>query len=413
MPLNPEELRKDFPIFMRNRGLVYLDNAATTQKPRQVLKAIMRYYEELNANVHRGLHRLSQRASEIYEEAHNVVAKFIGARDWREVVFTKNATESLNVIAQAIAGKYLSTGDGVVVTIMEHNSGILPWVRLSKLMNLKLRVIGLNSEGQLDYDELGEAIARDTKVVVVTHISNVLGVINDVRRVVREASQVGALVIVDAAQSVPHIPVDVKHLGADVLAFSGHKMLGPTGIGVLYLRKDLGEELDPPVTGGGMVREVRIVDGKVKYEPAELPWKFEAGTPNIAGAVGLMAAIEYLGRLSMENVAEHSKMLASMTVKMLSDVLGDRVVIYGPRNPSERVGIVSFNLTGVNPHLVASYLDSRGIAVRSGYHCAQHLHEYLGARDGSVRASYYIYNTLSDVEALVNALEDMVSELEK
>jgi len=411
MPLNPEKIREDFPLLAR-RNVTYLDNAATTQKPRQVIEAIKEFYEAMNANVHRGLHKLSQEASEAYEEAHEVVAKFIAAKDWRSVSFTRNATEALNIVAQAIAEKYLRAGDEVVVTVMEHNSNILPWVRISRLLNLKLKVVGLSSNQTLNYDELLEAITRRTKVVALTHISNVLGVLNDVKKVVREASQVGTLVVLDAAQSAPHIPLNVGDLGVDALAFSGHKMLGPTGIGVLYLRPELAEELPPPILGGGMVREVEIVGGEgVRYETANPPWKFEAGTPNIAGAVGLAEAVKYLTKLGMSNVEEHSRRLAEYAVRRLREEIEDYITIYGPTGPSLRIGIVSFNVIGANPHLVASMLDSEGVAVRSGFHCAQHLHYVLGAWRGSVRASFYIYNTVNDVDTLVNALKRTVEDL--
>ena len=408
MTLNPDELREDFPI-LEKRGLVYLDNAATTQKPRQVIDAVAEFYREFNANVHRGLHRLSQKASSLYEDAHETVARFIGASDWREVVFTKNTTEALNMIAQAIAEKFLRPGDEVVTTIMEHNSSILPWVRISRLRRLKLKIVSLANREELNYEELSNAITSRTKVVALTHVSNVLGCVNDIKRVVKEASQAGAFVVVDAAQSVPHMPVSVRELGVDALAFSGHKMLGPMGIGALYLREDLANELPSPMPGGGMVSEVTFYDGNISYVEAEPPWKFEAGTPNVAGAVGLAAAIGYLSKIGRENVEEHSRYLADLTVKRLREALDDRIVVYGPMKRSRRLGIVAFNVEGINPHLVASYLDSRGIAVRSGYHCAQHLHGVLGAPEGSVRASFYVYNTRRDVDKLVNTLVDLVS----
>ncbi len=409
--LNPEQVRQDFPIFERRKGIIYLDNAATTHKPRQVIEAVRHFYEEINANVHRGVHTLSQEASKAFEEAHEIVAKFIGSRDWRSVSFTRNATESLNIFANSVAEKYLREGDEVVVTVMEHNSSILPWVRIAKLRGIKLRVVGINADHTLNYDELGEVVTTRTKVIAVTHVSNVLGTLNDVRRIVKEASQVGALVVLDAAQSAPHMPINVRELGVDALAFSGHKMLGPTGIGVLYLRPDLAEELPPPIMGGGMVKEVRLSNCSVTYEVADPPWKFEAGTANIAGSIGLAAAVQYLTKLGMNNVRSHSMQLAEHAVRRLREVLEDRVVIYGPKDPSLRIGIVSFNINGVNPHLIASILDSEGIAVRSGFHCAQHLHQVLGAHEGSVRASFYIYNTEDDVEALASTLKRGVDEL--
>lgn len=409
MPLDPLRIREDFPIFTK-RAIIYLDNAATTQKPKQVIQAVKEFYETYNANIHRGVYGLSQEASTMFEEAHEVVAKFIGACDWRSVVFTKNATEGLNIFANAVAEKYLREGDEVIVTVMEHNSSILPWARLSRLLNLRLKIVEITEDHTLNYEKLESAITSRTRVVAVTHVSNVLGAINDIRKVVKAASQVGALVIVDGAQSVPHMPVNVTELGIDALAFSGHKMLGPTGIGVLYLRPELAEELPPPVVGGGMVSEVTIVDGGIRYVPADPPWKFEAGTPNIVGAIGLSVAVKYLQRIGMSDVEAHERKLTEYAMRRLREELGDEITLYGPKDVSLRGGIVSFNIKGMNPHLVASLLDSEGIAVRSGFHCAQHLHQILGANEGSVRASFYIYNTIEDIDALVEALANAVRE---
>ncbi len=412
MVIDPETIREDFPLLL-NRKVTYLDNAATSQRPKQVIEAIAEFYRSLNSNVHRGIYELSQEASEVYEEAHEVVAKFIGSDDWRSVSFTRNSTESLNIIAQSLAEKELREGDEVIVTIMEHNSNVLPWVRLSKLLDLRLKVIALGDDYRLDYDELASEMTSRTKVVAVTHVSNVLGTINDIKRIKSLASEAGAYLIVDGAQSVPHLPVNVRELGVDALAFSGHKMLGPMGIGVLYLRPELAEDLPPPIVGGGMVKETGFREGTLSYEVAEPPWKFEAGTPNVAGAVGLSEAVKYLSKLGMNNVEEFERGLTEYGLKELTTELGDELKVYGPRDLKVKAGIISFNICSANPHLIASLLSSEGIAVRSGYHCAQHLHQFIGASEGSVRASFYIYNTKGDVDKLANSLKKITKEIGK
>lgn len=411
MGLDPYAIRDDFPIF-KHRKVVYLDNAATSQRPKRVIEAVRAYYERFNANIHRGLHELSQEASRAYEEAHEVVAKFIGAESWDEVVFVRNATEALNMAAFSLGAKLVGRGDEIVVTIMEHHSNLLPWSALARLKGAKLKVVGLGEDFELDYRELEEAVTDRTKVVAVTHMSNVLGTINDVKRVAEVAHKVEALVVVDGAQSVPHIPVNVRELGADLLAFSGHKMLGPTGVGVLYARRELLEDMEPVIYGGGMIKEVHYSGGSVEAVWAEPPWKFEAGTPNIAGGIGLAEAARYLMEIGMEEVRRHEERLTEYAIRRMEEELGERVVLYGPRRLSRRGGIVSFNLGGYSPHLVASILDGYGIAVRSGFHCAQPLHEYLGASKGSVRASFYIYNVPEDVDALVDGLKKALNLLE-
>ena len=409
MALNPHDIRKDFPIF-EHRNVVYLDNAATSQRPRQVIKAISNFYERFNANIHRGLHALSREASEAYEKAHEEVAGFINARSWREVVFVRNTTEAINLVAYSWGLENLSEGEEIIVTIMEHHSNMLPWHMMVEQRGIRLKIVELSGDYELDYEKLEEAVSEKTRLIAVTHVSNVLGTINDVRRVARLAHEVGAICVVDGAQSVPHMPVDVRELECDFLAFSGHKMLGPTGIGVLYGREELLESMRPFLYGGDMVSEVRLSRGAVKPAWNELPWKFEAGTPNIAGAIGLAEAVRYLSRLGMDSVREHEAELTEYVLKRLSEL--DLLEVYGPRRVEVRSGVISFNIRGLDPHSVAALLDDRGIAVRSGFHCAQPLHEYLGLREGSVRASFYVYNTYGDADALVEGLASIVKLLQ-
>ncbi len=408
--LDYESIKKDFPLLVKT-GIVYLDNAATSQKPVQVINAVKRFYEEYNANIHRGVYDLSMKASEEYEQAHDLVAEFINASGREEIVFVKNTTEALNMLAAALSHKLLEEGSNIVVTVMEHHSNMLPWLGIKRLKDVEIRFVKITREGLLDYDDLESKVDEKTRVVAVTHLSNVLGVINDVRRIARIAHSVDAVVVVDGAQSVPHIPVDVRGLEIDFLAFSGHKMLGPTGIGVLWGRRELLEELYPPITGGGMVKSVEASLGNgilgVDIELAGLPWRFEAGTPNIAGGIGLAEAVRYLTRIGMEDVERHEKTLTRYLLKRLDEELRDKVELVGPWNPETRSGIISFNIRGYNPHVVAAKLSLDDIAVRSGFHCAQPLHVVLGFSGGSVRASFYLYNGPGDVDRLVDGLMNL------
>lgn len=396
--LNVADIRRDFPILGENvhgHPLVYLDNAATTQKPRQVIEAIVRFYETSNANVHRGVHTLAERATEQYEDARQKVARFINAPSPRNVIFTRNSSESINVVAYSWARKFLKPGDEIVVTPMEHHSNLVPWQQVALHTGAKLRFIEMLENGLLRTDNLSEIINEKTRLVAVTQASNVLGTINPVTGIVRLAHQVGARVMVDGAQSVPHIPVDVQALDLDWLAFSGHKMLGPTGIGVLYGRDELLDSMDPFLFGGEMISRVYLECA----EWSDLPHKFEAGTPNIAGAVGLGAAIDYLNRLGMKNVGDHEQRLVQYAIDKLEAIDGFR--LYGPRSP--RGGLVAFNLGDVHPHDVATVLDTYGVAVRAGHHCAQPLANWLDVT-ATNRASFYIYNDEADVDALADAL---------
>lgn len=420
--LDVEAIRRDFPILSREihgRRLVYFDNAASTLKPVQVIEAIADFYKKHYANVHRGFHTLSQEASQMYEEAHETLAKFINAYSWDEVVFVSNTTEGLNLVAYAWGLYNIREGDEIVVTVMDHHSSMLPWRRIAEIKRARVRYVGVTQEGYLDYDQLNEVITEKTRVVAFPIASNVLGTINDVKVIVKRAREVGALVVADGAQSVPHMPTNVRELGVDFLAFSGHKMLGPTGSGVLWGRKDVLQELRPFKVGGDTIRDVTL-DDVTWLEP---PWRFEAGTPNIEAGIGLAKAAEYLMKIGMENVRQHEVELVRYTLKRLVEELGSEVRYYGPRNPEDKTGVVAFNIRGLHFHIVAQALDYLGIAVRSGMHCAHPLHYALRIshedsppaeipqsvderlrRFGSVRASFYIYNTKEEVDYFIGAL---------
>jgi cysteine desulfurase / selenocysteine lyase len=393
-----DEIRRDFPILDRRidgKTLVYLDNAATSQKPRQVLDALAKYYEEHNANIHRGVHRLAEEATAAYEEARQKVARFLGARDTRGLIFTRGTTESINLVAHAWGRKVLREDDEVVLTEAEHHSNLVPWQLTARATGAKLRFIPIRENGILDLEAAERLIGPRTKLVGCIHASNVLATINPVERLIRMAHDVGALMLVDGAQSAPHLPVDVEELGCDFYACSGHKMLGPTGVGVLWGRPEILEEMDPFLGGGEMIREVHLDHSTWN----DLPYKFEAGTMNIAQAVGLGAAVDYLGELGMQNVREHERRLGEYAYRRLSELEG--ITIYGPKEG--RTGLVSFSLPDIHPHDLSQLLDEEGIAIRSGHHCAQPLMRRLGVA-ATARASFYLYNTEEEVDALVEAL---------
>lgn len=386
---------QDFPLLSRQsngKPFRYLDNSATSQKPRAVIEAMSSYYGSFNANVHRGIYRIAQEATLEYEKAHDVVAQFIGGQA-EEVIFTRGTTDSLNLLAFSLA-KQLREGDEILLTEMEHHSNIVPWQQVAKERKAILKYIPVSEEGTLLMEKAREMITTKTRIVSVTHISNVLGSINPVQEVASLAHEVGALLIVDAAQSIPHMPIDVTNLGCDFLAFSGHKMLGPMGIGVLWGRKQLLEDLEPYQYGGDMIREVRF-DGATWND---LPWKFEAGTPNVPGALGLMKAIEYLQDIGMENIQQHTSEVTKYAQEELQKIPG--LVILGP---ARRGPLVAFTMAGIHPHDIAELLDKENIAIRAGHHCAMPLHKKLGL-GGSTRASFSIYNTKEDVDALVLGL---------
>jgi cysteine desulfurase/selenocysteine lyase len=407
MTFDAHKIREDFPILKRkvnDHQLIYFDNAATSQKPRQVIEAIEDFYKKHNANVHRAVHTLSQEASQLYETAHDEVAKFIGARSIEETVFVRGTTEAINLVAYAWGLHKLGKNDEILISLMEHHSNLVPWEIISKITGSRIRFIGLKSDGTLDYDSYEKSISKRTKLVCVSHVSNVTGSINDVKKIARMAHEHGALVMVDGAQSVPHMPVNVEDLDSDFFAFSGHKMLGPTGIGVLYGKRDILEKMEPFHGGGEMIKEV-----SVDYETQRcsitwntLPWKFEAGTPNVEGAVGLTAAVKYLRRLGMENVQNHEEELTEYALPRMLKCCG-KVEVYGAKDPSKKCGIIPFGIKGLSSHDVALFLDNYGIMVRSGFHCAQPLHELLKLQS-SARASFYVYNIVEEIDRFVEVL---------
>ncbi len=400
-PLDTSAIRDDFPILEREfRGeqLVYLDNAATSQTPDQVVDNIAHYYRNTNANVHRGLHHLSQEASIAYEEAHDRVAEFIGAEGREEVVFTKNTTESMNTVAYAWGLAELGPGDEIVLTEMEHHAALVTWQQIAKKTGAEVKYIRVDDEGYLDMDHARELITDDTEMVSVVHVSNTLGTINPVTEIGEIAHDNDALYFVDGAQSVPHMPVDVQDIDADFFAFSGHKMCGPTGIGVLYGKEHLLEEMQPYLYGGMMIE-------KVTYEEStwhELPWKFEAGTPPISEGIALAEACDYLDDIGMERVRRHGEELAEYAYDRLSEF--EDINILGPGG-DDRSALVSFNLDGVHAHDASEILNEYAVAVRAGDHCTQPLHDKLGV-SSSTRASFYIYNTKAEVDKLIDALDE-------
>ncbi len=397
------EIRAQFPVLERQvhgKPLIYLDNAATTQKPLSVIQALDEYYRRYNANVHRGVHTLSEEATGAYENARLRVARFINAPSPKQVIFTRNATESINLVAHTWGRANLGPGDEVLITEMEHHSNIVPWQILQEQLGFTLRHIPLTDQGTLDLSQLDGLVNERTKLVSFVHVSNVLGTVNPVARLVEAAQAVGAKVLIDAAQSVPHMPVDVQALGADFVVFSGHKMAGPTGIGVLYGRRELLEAMPPFLGGGDMIREVKLSGSRWNT----LPYKFEAGTPSIAQGIGLGAAVDYLNQVGVDWIWEHERALVRYAYERMSQVEGLRIL--GP-GPEERGGLIAFTLEGVHPHDLAAILDMDGIAIRAGHHCAQPLHDRYGMV-ASARASFYLYNTLEEVDKLVAGLEKAV-----
>jgi cysteine desulfurase/selenocysteine lyase len=393
--LDPVRLRRDFPILasrVNGKPLVYLDNAATSQKPQAVLDALTHFYGADNANIHRGVHQLSERATEAYEGARNRLRRFLNAASDDEIVFTTGTTDAVNLVAQAWARPRLRPGDEVLVTIMEHHSNFVPWQLVAEQTGARFRVLPIDAAGDLDLARLDELINPRTRVVALAHVSNALGTVNPVRAICDRAHQVGAVVVVDAAQSVPHLKVDVAELGCDFLAFSGHKMLGPTGIGVLYGRAELLEAMGPYRAGGGMIERVTVE--RTTFAP--VPQRFEAGTPPIAGAVGLAAAVDYLEAVGMSVIESYERRLLEEAVDRLTAVPGVRII----GSPRERMAVLSLQVDGAHPHDVATILDQEGIAVRAGHHCAQPLMNALGLT-GTIRVSFSFYNLPDEILALV------------
>ncbi|MFJ8263337.1 cysteine desulfurase [Rummeliibacillus sp. NPDC094406] len=394
------DIRSYFPILdqeINGHPLVYLDSAATTQKPIQVIEAIKHYYENENSNVHRGVHTLGNRATDSYEGAREKVRKFINAKSTEEIIFTRGTTDSLNMVAASFGRANVGEGDEIVITYMEHHSNLIPWQQLAKEKNATLKYIDMNPDGTLSMDKVKEAITDQTKIVSIAFASNVLGTVNPIKEIAAVAHAHGAVIVVDGAQGVPHFKTDVQDLDCDFLAFSGHKMCGPTGIGVLYGKKEHLENMEPLDFGGEMISIVGLYESTW----ADLPYKFEGGTPNIAGAIGLGAAIDFLEEIGMDNIIEHEHNLSRYAIEKLSAI--DGVSIYGPHDPTKRSGLVTFNIDGVHPHDVATILDMEGIAVRAGHHCAQPLMKWLECT-ATARASFYVYNTEADIDRLVEGL---------
>ena len=404
IPFNVEQIRKDFPILgIETRPgvpLVYLDSTATAQKPAAVINAMDEYYRTTNGNIHRGVHYLAEKATAQYEEARAKIARFIEAAKPREVIYTRNTTESINLVAQTWGKTFLRKGDLVVLTEMEHHSNLVPWQMLAQEKELRLEFITVNANGELDQDVYDRLLNENPKLVSFTHMSNVLGTINPAKEMVAKAKQVGAITVIDGAQSAPHFPVSVKDLDVDFYAFSAHKMVGPTGIGVLYGKEELLSMMPPYMGGGDMIRKVYLRT----FTPNELPWKFEAGTPSIAEAIGFGTAVDYLNTIGMDAVAEYEQALVKKAMARLKTLPG--LEILGEK-AAHRGGVVSFTLKGVHPHDVAQILDEHGIAVRAGHHCAMPLHDKYGI-PASSRASFYLYNTEAEVEHLVATLQKVI-----
>ncbi|EAE6244406.1 cysteine desulfurase [Listeria monocytogenes] len=396
-----QKIRADFQILaqeINEKPLAYLDNAATSQKPKQVIEALTHYYEFDNANVHRGVHTLAARATDAYESARGKVAKFIRAREVAEIIFTRGTTSAINLVVDSYAEANIEAGDEIVISYLEHHSNLIPWQQLAKRKGAVLKYIELEEDGTISVEQAKKAIGEKTKIVALAHVSNVLGTITPIKEIAAIAHQFGAVILVDGAQAVPHMEVDVVDLDADFYAFSGHKMMAPTGIGALYGKRELLDAMEPTEFGGEMIDFVELYDSTWK----ELPWKFEAGTPIIGGAIALGAAIDYLAEVGLENIHAHEQALASYAMEEMSKIEG--ITIYGPKDASKRCGLVTFNLEGAHPHDIATILDEDGVAIRAGHHCAQPLMKWLDV-SSTARASFYIYNTKEEIDALIDGLK--------
>lgn len=397
-PLDVEAIRDDFPILKQkiDPPLVYLDSAASSQKPNRVIEALSEYYRAYNANIHRGIYRISEKATALYEESRKKIARFINARRPCQIIFTRNTTESINIVAYSWGNANLRAGDEILVSVMEHHSNLVPWQLLAQRTGAKLQFIEVTDEGFLHLEDLDRLLTERTKLVAITHVSNVLGTVNPVQSITTAAHAVGAKVLIDAAQSVPHLPVDVQAINCDFLAFSGHKMCGPTGIGVLYGKLDLLEEMPPFLGGGSMIRTVQ----RELSTYADLPQKFEAGTPSIAQAIGLGAAVDYLNDIGLDAIHPHEQDLLEYAHQKLSEIEG--ITIYGPK-PRHKVGAITFNLDRIHAHDVAGIVDQDGVAIRAGHHCTQPLMQRFGVI-ATARASFYLYNKLEEVDSLYDGL---------
>ncbi|MBC1547492.1 cysteine desulfurase [Listeria sp. FSL L7-1435] len=396
-----QKIRADFPILaqeINEKPLAYLDNAATSQKPKQVIEALTHYYEFDNANVHRGVHTLAARATDAYESARSKVAKFIHAREVAEIIFTRGTTSAINLVVDSYGEANIEAGDEIVISYLEHHSNLIPWQQLAKRKGAVLKYIELEEDGTISVEQAKKTIGEKTKIVALAHVSNVLGTITPIKEIAALAHKFGAVILVDGAQAVPHMEVDVVDLDADFYAFSGHKMMAPTGIGALYGKRELLDAMEPTEFGGEMIDFVELYDSTWK----ELPWKFEAGTPIIGGAIALGAAIDYLAEVGLENIHAHEQALASYAIEEMSKIEG--ITIYGPKDASKRCGLVTFNLEGAHPHDIATILDEEGVAIRAGHHCAQPLMKWLDV-SSTARASFYIYNTKEEIDALIDGLK--------
>ncbi|AFH43170.1 MULTISPECIES: aminotransferase class V-fold PLP-dependent enzyme [Fervidicoccus] len=409
MGLDVEQIREDFPILkqeVRGKQIVYFDNAATSQRPIQVINAIKKYNEELNSNVHRGHHYLSKKSTELYEEAHEIVAKHINADSWQEIIFSLNTSYAVNLMAYPLVMRGLKEGrDKIVITEMEHHSNMLPWRNAAKIFGARVEYARVDKDGYIDVKRLINKLDEKTSVLAITHASNVTGIINPIENISKEAKKYGITVFADVAQSIPHLSIDVKKLGADFIVFSGHKMLGPLGIGVLYGKLEMLREIDPFIVGGGTIKDVTLES--VMYD--EPPYKFEAGTPNVSAAVGLMEAVKYLEKVGKDNIIQHERMLLMKARKGLSEV--EKIKLYPKDLKSESTGTLAFNIDGANPHIVGSVLnDFYAIAVRTGLHCAHPYHYAIGANEGTIRASFYLYNTESEIEYFIRSMSEIVKK---
>jgi cysteine desulfurase / selenocysteine lyase len=397
------EIRKDFPALSltpNDKPLIYLDNGATTQKPLKVINALKDYYEKFNANPHRGAHYLSVTATQLYEDSRETVRSFINAKSPRELIFTRNATESLNLLAYSYGMTNINEGDEIVISIMEHHSNLIPWQQVAKSKKAILKYLYIDDEGYIKENEIYEKITDKTKLVGITHISNALGTINPVEKIIEHAHEKGAVVIVDGSQSIPHKKVDVRAMDADFLVFSGHKMLGPMGIGVLYGKEELLDKMPPFLYGGDMIEYVQEQETTF----AELPFKFEAGTQNVEGALGLREAILYLQEIGLDRIEAIEKDLTSYALKKMSEL--PIVEIYGPKDLDHRSSVISFNVKDVHPHDTASILDAYGVAIRAGHHCAQPLMKYMNL-NATARASFYFYNTKEEIDIFIESLKNV------
>ena len=404
--INIDQIRNDFPVLSRKingHQLVYLDNAATTHKPRSVINSLVDFYENHNSNVHRGVHTLSMEATDKFEEAREKISSFINSQTSQSIIWTRNASESLNIISYSWGNKNIGEGDEILLSPMEHHSNLIPWQELARMKGAKIKFLSLNIDGTLDLSNIDELITQKTKLVSIVHVSNALGTINPVKELCDKAHQVGALFVLDGAQSVPHMSVDVQDIGCDFFVFSGHKMMGPTGIGVLYGKMEILEEMDPVFTGGEMVLEVTYE----KASWADIPMKFEAGTPNIADSIALGTAVDYLQSIGMENIHDYEKNITSYALKKFDTLESEGVTLFGPKSSDQKGAVFSFYIPNIHPHDLGTILDGMGIAVRTGHHCAMPLIKSLGV-SATARASFYVYNTMEEVDTLIDGIKSAI-----